>query len=342
MDIEYSSLCIDFANIFQKQDPFDFDKVYKYLDSIKNIHPWILQYFNDYEKIYKAYQQYEDEVSRHLFLSEFILKLNFITLGIPAALISQSVNKYQEQLAWAKNSTDIFWKSKFAKYFNNRFKNEKYRKYGCMFYDIFINEQYKYTSSDIEIRPTEKDTCFDIGACFGETSILFSKIYKAKKVYAFDVLPDNIKILEELIKFNKLEDIIIPLQIGLSNKKGKMGFIDNSINSECNIIWNLDKYTAKYGNKNVRITNVTTIDSFSQERNIVPTFIKCDIEGADLSAIEGGGNTLSSYKPTLALSVYHVADHFYKIPLQVKEFNPDYKLRLKKHSILFETVCYGY
>jgi len=73
-----------------------------------------------------------------------------------------------------------------------------------------------------------------------------------------------------------------------------------------------------------------------------PTFIKMDVEGAEYEALLGVQNTISHYKPDLAISVYHRIDHMWEIPLLLKTFNSSYNFYLRCHgSHGLETVLYA-
>ena len=45
-----------------------------------------------------------------------------------------------------------------------------------------------------------------------------------------------------------------------------------------------------------------------------PTYIKFDIEGSELDALDGGRETITRYRPKLAVCVYHLPDHLCAFP----------------------------
>ncbi|KLO21714.1 FkbM family methyltransferase [Marinitoga sp. 1155] len=76
--------------------------------------------------------------------------------------------------------------------------------------------------------------------------------------------------------------------------------------------------------------------------NYSPTFIQMDIEGAEIEAIKGGAILISTYKPDLAICVYHSVEHIWEIPLMLNKLNPDYKFYLRNYTgYISETVLYA-
>lgn len=63
-----------------------------------------------------------------------------------------------------------------------------------------------------------------------------------------------------------------------------------------------------------------------------PSFVKMDIEGAELSALAGAKGLLQRSQPLLALSVYHRQDHLWRVPLAVHAVRPDYQFFLRPHN----------
>lgn len=73
------------------------------------------------------------------------------------------------------------------------------------------------------------------------------------------------------------------------------------------------------------------------------TYIKMDIEGAELEALKGAENIIKNNKPKLAICLYHQPQDFFEIPLYIKTLNPDYKIYIHHHNVYcaMETVLYA-
>lgn len=83
------------------------------------------------------------------------------------------------------------------------------------------------------------------------------------------------------------------------------------------------------------------LDEFLQGERV--TFIKMDIEGAELDALKGAERIIKTQKPKLAISVYHRTEDIIEIPKRIINLRPDYKLYVRHYSLLSnETVLYAY
>jgi len=73
-----------------------------------------------------------------------------------------------------------------------------------------------------------------------------------------------------------------------------------------------------------------------------PTYIKLDVEGAELGAIQGTQRIISENQPVIAACVYHAQDHLWKIPAAINRVHPKYNLFLRSYMTeCWETVCYA-
>ena len=87
---------------------------------------------------------------------------------------------------------------------------------------------------------------------------------------------------------------------------------------------------------------VVDLDTYLKDESHI-SFIKADIEGAEMDMLHGAKNIIQRDKPKLAITLYHNLTDYYEIPLYVKSLVPDYKFKIRHHSLKFpETVLYAY
>lgn len=135
----------------------------------------------------------------------------------------------------------------------------------------------------------EGDTVFDIGAHFGLYTLLLSELVGEKgKVFAFEpnseLLPSLRKTLEPLANVELRE-------IALSDREGKV----NLFVPEDASMASLSDWTGGIaGNVHTVACEMRRLDDLVEARELpVPQFIKCDVEGAELSVFTGAIKTLN-------------------------------------------------
>ena len=79
-------------------------------------------------------------------------------------------------------------------------------------------------------------------------------------------------------------------------------------------------------------TRVAAMDSLLDGEK--PDYIKADVEGAEYETLTGLKNTLAHCKPKLNFSAYHRFEDLFRLPLLIKELNPDYKIYLRRHPYI--------
>jgi FkbM family methyltransferase len=88
-----------------------------------------------------------------------------------------------------------------------------------------------------------------------------------------------------------------------------------------------------------RVQCVRLDDLLQDER---PTYIKMDIEGAELDALEGARQVIRQHRPVLAVCVYHRQDHLWRVPAFIREMVKDYRFFLRPHKPDgWDLVCYA-
>jgi FkbM family methyltransferase len=71
------------------------------------------------------------------------------------------------------------------------------------------------------------------------------------------------------------------------------------------------------------------------------SLIKLDVEGAEREALAGAAQHIANDRPKLALSVYHLAGDFWRLPDQVAGYRSGYELRLRHYSeSVIDSVLY--
>jgi FkbM family methyltransferase len=89
-----------------------------------------------------------------------------------------------------------------------------------------------------------------------------------------------------------------------------------------------------------------TIDGYVVQTNLPRVdYIKLDIEGAELKALQGAEQSLRRWRPTLAIALYHRLRDFVDIPEYLADLRLDYRLYLghftihAEETILFATAA---
>ena len=87
----------------------------------------------------------------------------------------------------------------------------------------------------------------------------------------------------------------------------------------------------------------TSLDDYADNKQLSRVdFIKMDIEGAEMNALDGAAKIIREFKPQLAISAYHKNEDLWEIPIKLKTLNPSYELYYGHHSpIRWESVFYA-
>lgn len=82
------------------------------------------------------------------------------------------------------------------------------------------------------------------------------------------------------------------------------------------------------------------LDELMGERTV--SYIKMDIEGAEVDAINGARRIIARDRPVVAACVYHLQEHLWEIPLLLHSIFDGYRFFLRRYGDEFgDVVCYA-
>jgi FkbM family methyltransferase len=202
-----------------------------------------------------------------------------------------------------------------------------------LYHEVFTNFIFNPSSYDhplIDI--STKDWILDAGAAEGFFSYFCAN--KVKKNNTKIILLEPLKVMQKplLETFNDFPDNMITIvKTAIGDFNGTVSFETDSVNL-CD-----SKVTSEGMNPSAEteVTNMVTLDTFCDEWQLRQNgLIKMDIEGFEMKALMGAKSILASYKPALAIAVYHDYENAKKCADIIKSANNSYKIELRG--------CYGY
>ncbi len=183
--------------------------------------------------------------------------------------------------------------------------------------------QLQYFDDESIISYGDKETFVDCGVLDFETSSVFidrCREHKVKSisVIAFEPDPQNYDVCKKEIKKDIYKDVNIDLfDMGVWSDVREIGF-SFSGNGNAKVVEN--------GTQKIKVVSLDSVI------DVPVTFIKMDIEGAELEALKGAHDTIRKYRPKLAISIYHKREDVYDIPKYIKSIVPEYRLYLRHYS----------
>ena len=170
----------------------------------------------------------------------------------------------------------------------------------------------------------ENDIFVDAGGYDGDTTEEFCRRYPGyKKVYLFEPSMNNLTNAKTRLKdYRNIEFV----QLGVSDTEEKVFFNPDGGSASC---------ISLAGSCQI---DVTTLDRYVDKK---VTFIKMDLEGWEIKALQGAKNHIVEDFPALAIAVYHNASDFWRIFEYVISLRKDYKVFLRHYTESWtETIMY--
>lgn len=135
---------------------------------------------------------------------------------------------------------------------------------------------------------------FDIGAQAGYHTLLSSECAgPGGSVYAFEPLPRNLKYLHAMVELHRLKNVAV-MESAVSDFGGPAFFDANS-----------DPVAGRLSaNGSMRVRCIQLDEEVQAGRLPPPTFLKIDVEGAEMKLLAGARHTLERHRPEIVLDTH--------------------------------------
>ena len=190
-----------------------------------------------------------------------------------------------------------------------------------------VCEPDQYFPADI-VHLTDHERFVDVGAFDGDTvrDLVGRTAAKFDRITCFEVDEVNFRALQETVRQLQCADRIALHNVGIWD-------------ADCDITYSVGKSQSTVG-EGEATGHVVPLDDVLGDEPV--SFIKMDIEGAEPQALRGAERVIQTWKPRLAVCVYHHIRHLWDIPIAIHELAPEYRIYLRHHTNLeYETVCYA-
>jgi FkbM family methyltransferase len=284
-------------------------------------------------RLYRAFARLADDASKELFLSLILFRI----LGYRRMRLPMDHTTYfrarNESNATPGSLSTTEPEAPLAGLHHFEFsRHGREFRIDCLHANLFFTffmRQYYFERNGVAICPRTGDIAVDAGACFGDTALDFAATVGPEgHVYSFEVLQSHLDIVAFNLRQNP--DIrnltLLPYALGNRSTQGRQpvgrpdpGFVpaaDAPFRSLDSLVWD---------------GTIPRVD-----------FLKMDIEGAEVAALEGGVSTIKRFRPRLAISIYHQVKDYYRVPEFIDNLRAGYRMYVANYTISDgETILYA-
>jgi FkbM family methyltransferase len=140
------------------------------------------------------------------------------------------------------------------------------------------------------------DFIVEVGANIGNHVLYYCSHLQPKKVYCFEPGQFSLTVLKKNIELNYLEDKVIVYPFAAGAKSGQGHQEDFSLANT-----GMNRVVVADGGNGESVVEIRSLDSLSFAR---VDFIKIDVEGGELSVLEGAKETIHRCRPVLLVEVF--------------------------------------
>ncbi len=155
------------------------------------------------------------------------------------------------------------------------------------------------------------DVVVDCGAAEGLFALVAAE--KGARVFCVEPLPEFVEGLHRTFDTNP-RVTILPVAAGAA--PATVRFSANTISSTISADGGIE-------------ARVEPLDSLLGDDAATVTYLKADVEGAELDVVRGAANLIARGKPRIVLAVYHDPNDPQAIAAELRKLRPDYRIRFK-------------
>jgi FkbM family methyltransferase len=175
-------------------------------------------------------------------------------------------------------------------------------------YWAFWKLPQRYSTGEKELRALrgfvkQGDIAFDIGANMGVYTYELSKLVGPRGfVYAFEPVARTASRLKRVVRLRRLTNVRV-IQAAIGDTPGQCTMVLPAADFDKLHPFAHMLGDHEIGGNSVEQAAMTTVDRFCTREGTHPDFVKCDVEGAEMSVFQGALNTLVAYHPTLLCEI---------------------------------------
>jgi FkbM family methyltransferase len=184
-------------------------------------------------------------------------------------------------------------------------------------FNQFVVKQYSINSDQLDFSARTGDYCFDVGACWGETSVFFgNRVGKKGRVYAFEFDGANLSILNDVIERNSLSEVVTVFPSPLLDNNGEPVYSEGEGSGSRVVLSESEK-------PNTILSR--TLDQVVLENKINKMdLLKLDVEGSECRVIKGAENSIKQFRPVVIAALYHRDVDFLQVAKLLKKLASSY------------------
>ena len=181
---------------------------------------------------------------------------------------------------------------------------------------------YKHGLSKVKtIERVRGKDIIDAGGFIGDSVLILNELHP-ERIFSFEAVPENYELLIKTLELNRIRNTVAE-NVALGAFEGT---ITMHLAGICSTAF--ERSDIEF-NKHIEAP-VITLDSYVKKHDLNVGLIKVDIEGAEMSFLEGAKQTICEQKPILLLSIYHNPQDFFGIKPLIESWNLGYSFYVYK------------